>query len=1690
MAQTIITQIIPINQSTQTLTFEDDVLINNNIVDSSFNVEIDIIETFVYDLNLTLLSSINSSYTVQETNIDNNQVKEIYLDPVKDLENNLFNNGIYITNYNFQRNKLDSSIFNQYYIKEISTDRTELRIDNSSFTNTELKRAYDNFSIDFNTSPVFNGFYLNFNNNNLLLATNISYDESNERNSILIKLYEPLPNEFNIKSQFWVVEKISESLAYQIEFVPDIIDFDDNLFLRGPNLNIPIKDQINNSTEFKNLDTLFSSSFNLQNQLDSLLIENRAELNTDYTDYNNFVFFSSISQRLNNFYDKVKLIENYNNDINNLNILPNETNVSSSKAILETKINDIIKNFDGYDYYLYYESSSYAWPKSNSTKPYTLYSTGSTQVLNWFGSNTLTSPYYGGQFYSASKYDNENQNNLYNLFPQYLVEDDNNFNFQLFVEMTGQLFDEIWLYTQAIVNRNDNNNSLTEGISIDLVADALRSYGLNIYQSSFTDSDLYTTYLGITPGGSTLPPTGSELITTYITSSADTIPFNDANKLIYKRLYHNLPYLLKKKGTIEGLRLLLTCFGIPDTLLQIVEFGGKNKINTNDWDYFEDRFNYAFSTSGSSYITSSFSLNSVWGALSDVPQAVEFRFQTSGLPINYSQSLWQTDQGVKLTLKYTGSALSSGSYSASIADPYNQYGFLEFQPENSNPSVTASVYLPFYNNGWWSVLINRTSPTNYTLYTKNNIYDGYEGNKIGFQASSSISTIGLDSDWTNSIKSIFAPTSSASLLFSGSLQEIRYYTQPITENSFDNYVMNPLSIEQSEYLAFRATLGGELYTENISIHPKVTGSWTTTSSFASNSNFYISNTSSFITNVETIYYNEPLTGILNRVSNKIQLKNNNIPTKDYSDILSPLRPLSQTIEASESYSRDNNLLEVGLSPQNEIDKDITEQLGYFNIGEYIGDPRQTHNNSYSELKTLRDDYFLKYISSYDYNDYVRLIKYFDNALFKMIKDFVPARTSIATGIIIKPTILERSKYPEPTLSWTRPEYTGSIQHYTSSTGVSGSTIYNFSGDNGGIYNGLTSSFTESFVGPLGLIDITHDDNMEFYNGELEGSVLTVTTQSLLDNPYLEGFYKLSIGDLQNLNVNSTAFIVSASYFDGSIYITSGSVKFNILNPNISYYNTTTYQYKPSYNVQQDILITITGSIISGSQENGTIGITLEENGAVIGSTSYNTLTSNEEETFNISISLPNYYITSGSTYEVKYSLTNTFPVPGTSASINTNSKWTSTTTNLQAQSTYYLDPTVYTQQNFPGNLLEFSEYNAILNNVYSNTVSEKYFDVDYSQNLNQATNYQLIISQSALYAQVQDSNYTSKTGWYNARYGGSKNTGEYNYSQSFKSVIIPNYPIDNFVNYFIYYDWIGGSDPQYPGGGNVHGIYLISTEGVAVPLTQDNKNLFAIENIYAGGTQAYIYPAVYSSGKTGSYIVEIVDGGAIYESILVVTGSKSPEALLVTNQDNIIDINVYFTGSNNTLTDKDTSIYGYWIYSFSNPSSSIGFFDYITFNTNVGEDGLSIRSKSKNQFINAYTPPYLIEYEDTMFPLQYGDMIRFGTTGSYSVSNTASLDGTFTAGGLFQISSIITGSDPYQTGSIILNSLINNYPFTQNVIPNKNLQNFRIMRRIPNESYVLIKNKPSYLDPGFLIPFNFNPNYNPYDLAKKAGIIQ
>jgi hypothetical protein len=925
-------------------------LINSFEIGTIFNSQ-SYIEYFVYDLNKNLfLTEYNfREYTLNNLQNNPDELYEIIIDPSQSLLNSGFDQGTYISYYNFLDKKIGSNL-EQLYISEISNDRTEIRLDSIILDELSLIEQTNTFIQERQDSDYFLDFYLNFGDNNLLIANNIILESQDITNpTILVKLYEPLPDEFNLNSKCWIVITIEESVAYQVTFDDPIFEINDTTSIQGPNFNLNIKDQVNNSTaELSYIDLITTSLTSSQQQLASLLEEKEIDVNIDYTTFEGYTHFSSAETRLRNFYYKIQVIEQYSSSISILNDTSN-SDINGSISIYQSKIDNIITNFDGYDYFLYYESSSIAWPKTTTQKPYELAKSDSTAVLSWIGSTNESSPYYGGLLLSASLYDNENKDNLLYSIPEYLRDDSDNYQYELFVQMVAQHYDNIWVYHKEITKKYDNDNRLEYGVSKDIVADAIRDFGVKLYQNNFSNNDLYTAFLGLTPQGGLFPfpnitgslptPSGFEYIDQFISASNDFTPLDDVNKSLYKRIYHNLPYLLKSKGTLPGLRALITSYGIPDTILRINEFGGKDKVDSNDWDYWQNEFNYAFYTEGTNYISSSFILNSNWDSPNNKPSTIEFRFKAEEFPpTNLSQSLLSLNGG-ELTLQYTGSGLTSSSYSGSTIDPYYQYANLTFYPSSSNLTLSSSLYLPFFNQGWWSVML--TSGSNgFELHAGDKIYEGGDNNTIlGFYSSSSI--ISSYNCW-DSANIIYFSTGSLFNNFSGSLQEIRYFKSPLSESVFKDYIMNPHSIEGNtinsspDELIFRASLGGELYTGSNSIHPKVTGSWVTTQSFTSDSNFYYDQTPVFTPNTEYFFYDQPIAGIRNSISDKIRIENNVMPE---GDTLSPFMSLSQMSNVSQSYTQNINYLEVAFSPTNEINEDIMSQIGSFNIGEYIGDPR-------------------------------------------------------------------------------------------------------------------------------------------------------------------------------------------------------------------------------------------------------------------------------------------------------------------------------------------------------------------------------------------------------------------------------------------------------------------------------------------------------------------------------------------------------------------------------------------------------------------------------------------------------------------------------------------------------------------------------------------------------------------------------
>jgi len=728
-----------------TLSATDNANIETTQLTQNFNVITDVLQGYIYTINGEYIDKITTGYKV-EGELDVTSTNTLVLDPGTDVISNGFTQGIYQVQYNFLNPLLTSNP--TLFIVEISSDRTELKVNSRFLDSIQLQAGTETIQEYLTSTTNINGYFLDFGLNQLEFAVNVGYLGRN----LLIKLYEPLPFTVEKGSTFNIYSKVSDSNIFNVRFPELEAQLPKTKQLRGPNKNLRVNTKTNNTTVYKDINNLTDASANgMTNQLNSVLAENRAELNTDYTDYSNFVFFSSANTRLTNFNYKATQLETFAKNIatlEGLNTAP-PTELSASKEQYQRQVKSTTKNFDGYDYYLYYSSGSHTWPKQNDTPPYILYSYTSSEATAWLSTQSDT----------ATIYDRDNRNNLFETFPSYITDDTDNANFQLFSELTAQMFDEIWLYTKALENRQDGDNRLKNGISIDLVSDALESYGVDLYASSLTNNDAFTSLLGVTSTGGLLPPTGSELITNYVTASAETTPFNEAQKLVYKRIYHNLPYLLKKKGTVSGLRVLLNCFGIPDTILRISEFGGRDK-NTNTWDYWYNRFNYAYETSGSGYITTPWNgptFTSYWTANSPISLPL-VSTGTYNMSVDWGDGTTPSNITAWDDTQKTHNYTTSGFYEVSITGECKGFAF-------NNTGYTASIMDVF---DWGSLELS----TSASFYGADNL----GGNRsTGIITTTSAPTIS-----TTSFKDIFR----GATIFKGPVQGWKTDTVTSLETSF------------------------------------------------------------------------------------------------------------------------------------------------------------------------------------------------------------------------------------------------------------------------------------------------------------------------------------------------------------------------------------------------------------------------------------------------------------------------------------------------------------------------------------------------------------------------------------------------------------------------------------------------------------------------------------------------------------------------------------------------------------------------------------------------------------------------------------------------------------------------------------------------------------------------------------------
>ena len=808
--------------------------------------------------------------------------------------------------------------------------------------------------------------------------------------SLVVKLLEPLPSTIDLNTQVWISKQIIPTIVESI-IITD--EDDDKCLPLKPNFGTDVIsetalqyfDEIvsNQSTTSNDLVNRFisQSAFNLDD-LNINYVSGSNKVGEHFINFDNFVNFGGALTRLENFQYKLETIESWENKITSSLYYNGNLSVASNSLLTSASYNDkikgVINGFDGFEKKMYEDFSV----------------TSSNDI------------FFTSQSLYAEVYDKTNKNYLVRHIPQYLQESSDNLEYITFLEMIGQHFDIIWSYINGINRVRKVENKAVDGISDKLVYELLESFGWDP-KSPFEGKELWNYAFGLNSNGSTTSNKnilGNNVSTSYTPE--------EAKNQVWRRILNNLPYLLKHKGTRKSINAILSCYGVPSSLLTIVEFGGPSNTpsETNKFTY-EDRS--AFLNLGVNDY-----LNIPW--INGEPNAVQLRFKTN------VKSTSQVLYGVsgsnywRVSIEPTGSAVF-GNVNFELVNTKVDIDVIDV---DLTPNYTSSMSIdniPLYDGEFKFLTVQKETSSDgsgklydtYTMYVREANGDRIrlaKSSSLILQISSSASFVNGNtyysgSPWDSTGTLIVNGSGSSGI--SGSIDEVRLWNSALSSSVLTSHTLNPDVIFGNHVSASTDDLLLRLdfeYPKNLYYTGSIKNVAPVTSSYTSSVVAVVSQSiSTYPYQYESyerfVTAEVPQIGFVGK--DKVRLENIELTGQ-----------LSYKARATKkAYDRapiDSNRLGLFFSPVKELNLDILRSLGAINIGDYIGDWDDEYGkDSYPNLVELRNYYFQR--TSLNFDEYIKLIKSVDKSLFEMLEQVIPARANVSKGILIEPSLLDRSK---------------------------------------------------------------------------------------------------------------------------------------------------------------------------------------------------------------------------------------------------------------------------------------------------------------------------------------------------------------------------------------------------------------------------------------------------------------------------------------------------------------------------------------------------------------------------------------------------------------------------------------------------------------------------------------------------------
>jgi hypothetical protein len=579
------------------------------------------------------------------------------------------------------------------------------------------------------------------------------------------------------------------------------------------------------------------------------------------------------------------------------------------------------------------------------------------------------------QYISASLYDNNNNNYIFNMIPGNLLNEDENVDglYASFTLAMARYFDELKLFIDQFDNLKVTNYDELNDTPDVFLPMLQRYFGWKVAEH-YGEADPLSLFFGegILQSG-----------------SLDT-PLIDIKNQFWRRVLNNLPYLMKTKGKRHNIDAFLNVLGINKENIRLKEYGYLPGSSIQDTRIHKEKAvdllgigTGSYGTLSSSYVKATASIST---ALSDFTVETTAQFP-------YSSS------------SYSGSILTGAIWQ--FIDPEQVTGSFTLLWNKSTIDGTSGRFL-------------LTSSDGQSYATSNEeVFDGdivYIAAGLSSSLRPFIELRTIDNDEID-FSASYAGATALSGVFSGSKLD---FVMGGNSGSFHAHKTQGF---YGEYRVWDRVLSGSemddhaLHFESVGIrnpnedsNPLV-GHWPLAENVLTNTN-------------------GELTGVLDLSRNDLGAAGAEFPASmnPYQKFLLEYNYLSPAIDLkwSENKIRIRNKTELTIddvaSDTNEVslefslvealNEDISKIFATMDIlNNFIGEPVNKYRDEYSDLENLRATYFARLGDSVNFTTFFNLFKWFDKKLSDSIKQLLPARVNFIGGEqVIESHLLERPKY--------------------------------------------------------------------------------------------------------------------------------------------------------------------------------------------------------------------------------------------------------------------------------------------------------------------------------------------------------------------------------------------------------------------------------------------------------------------------------------------------------------------------------------------------------------------------------------------------------------------------------------------------------------------------------------------------------